>query len=75
MTRRGFSVTVQGDLEGDVLQRIGDTVRRLVLDQVAELDLAPPLREVPLGGAGSAGDAVDALLKRPGPIGLQMEQE
>ncbi|WP_031066274.1 hypothetical protein [Streptomyces sp. NRRL WC-3742] len=75
MTRQGLRVTVEGDLPHNVLERIGDSVRRAVLDEVAELDLAPPLREVPSGNAGSARDAVDALIHRPGPIGIVMAPE
>ncbi|MFI6151490.1 hypothetical protein ACIBCA_02200 [Kitasatospora sp. NPDC051170] len=75
MTRQGLRVTVQGDLPDAVLARIGDSVRRAVLDEVAELDLAPPLREVPSGRSGSGRDAVDALIDRPGPIGIVMAPE
>ncbi|KIF00355.1 hypothetical protein PL81_41690 [Streptomyces sp. RSD-27] len=42
-----MQVTVEGDLPPKTLERIADAVRRTVLDEVAELDLAPPLREVP----------------------------
>jgi hypothetical protein len=41
-------VRVDGDLPEDVLRRIGDAVRRTVLYEVASLDLAPTLHEVPL---------------------------
>ncbi|MFC9680360.1 hypothetical protein [Streptomyces sp. NPDC056948] len=47
MAKEGLQVTVQGDLPPKTLERISDAVRRTVLDEVAELDLAPPLREVP----------------------------
>ncbi|MFJ5197918.1 hypothetical protein ACIQCQ_38595 [Streptomyces sp. NPDC088394] len=46
MAKEGLRVTVQGDLPPSTLERIADAVRRTVLDEVAELDLAPPLREV-----------------------------
>ncbi|MFI9366131.1 hypothetical protein ACIG5E_34530 [Kitasatospora sp. NPDC053057] len=76
MAREGLRVTVQGDLPHDVLERIGDSVRRAVLDEVAELDLTPPLREVPFGNAKSpAHDAADALINRPGPVGIAMAPE
>ncbi|MEU9080358.1 hypothetical protein ACFYUY_37490 [Kitasatospora sp. NPDC004745] len=73
MAKEGLRVTVQGDLPHDVLERIGNAVRKAVLYEVAELDLVPPLREVPL--AGGARDAVDAVIHRPGPIGIQMAPE
>ncbi|MFG2439918.1 hypothetical protein [Streptomyces sp. NPDC048508] len=44
----GLRVTVEGDLPRDVMERIADTVRRTVLDEVATLDIAPQLREWPL---------------------------
>ncbi|MEV7779918.1 hypothetical protein [Kitasatospora sp. NPDC088351] len=58
-----------------MLERIGDAVRRAVLDEVAGLDLAPPPREAPFGNAGSPHDAVDASVWRPGPIGIVMAPE
>lgn len=42
MATGGCRVTVHGDLSPEVLERIGDSVRRAVLSEVAELDLAPP---------------------------------
>ncbi|MFH8386064.1 hypothetical protein ACH4E7_34955 [Kitasatospora sp. NPDC018058] len=78
MTREGLRVTVQGDLPHGVMERIGDSVRRAVLDEVAELDLAPPLVEVPFGEHHSPHnpvDAVDAVIRRPGPIGIVMAPE
>lgn len=42
----GLTVTVQGGLPDDVMRSLSDVVRQAVLAHVAELDLAPPLREV-----------------------------
>ncbi|MFE7106892.1 hypothetical protein ACFU98_09010 [Streptomyces sp. NPDC057575] len=75
MAIEGLRVTVHGDLPHEVLERIGDSVRRAVLNEVAELDLAPPLREVPFGNTDSPGDAVEELMQRPGPMGIAMAQE
>ncbi|MFE4974733.1 hypothetical protein ACFRAR_21825 [Kitasatospora sp. NPDC056651] len=46
MAKTGLRVAVQGDLPAKTMERIADAVRRTVLDEVAELDLAPPLHEV-----------------------------
>jgi hypothetical protein len=50
----GLRVTVEGDLPREVLERIGDAVRTTVLQEVAELDVAPALHEVPLEAADFA---------------------
>lgn len=47
----GLRVTVQGDLPREVMERIADTVRRAVLEEVAGLDIGPSLHEVPLDPA------------------------
>jgi hypothetical protein len=58
----GLRVTVEGDLPQEVLERVAEAVRQTALREVAELDLAPALHEVPLeaadfaGGGGRAGD-------------------
>ena len=44
----GLRVTVEGDLPREVLERIADAVRETTLREVAELDIAPDLQEVPL---------------------------
>ncbi|MER6501700.1 hypothetical protein ABT218_20455 [Streptomyces sp. NPDC001455] len=41
-------------------------MRRAVLDEVAELDLAPSLREVPFGNVDCPRDAVEEVMRRPG---------
>ncbi|MFC8393627.1 hypothetical protein [Streptomyces sp. NPDC057238] len=69
MAKDGLRVTVEGDLPAKTMERIADAVRQTVLDEVAGLDLAPPLREVAPGAAGSSvgsttgepGDALSAL--------------
>ncbi|MGW2183575.1 hypothetical protein ACWCXX_37260 [Streptomyces sp. NPDC001732] len=75
MAREGLRVTVLGDLQPEVLERIGDSVRRAVLNEVAELDLAPPLREVPFGNADPPRDAVEELMPWREPMGIAMAQE
>ncbi|KJS55125.1 hypothetical protein [Streptomyces rubellomurinus] len=75
MAKEGLRVTVQGDLPHEVLERIGEAVRRAVLSEVASLDLAHPLHEVPFGEHGGLRDAVEAVIKRPGPIGIVMAPE
>ncbi|RKT19378.1 hypothetical protein BX285_3835 [Streptomyces sp. 1114.5] len=59
MSKQGLKVSVQGDLPPKTMERIADAVRRTVLDEVAELDLAPPLREV----------APNEVAPKPGPLG------
>jgi hypothetical protein len=39
----GLRVTVQGDLPGDVMEKITDAVRQATLAVIAELDMAPSL--------------------------------
>ncbi|MEV8404268.1 hypothetical protein AB0R12_00280 [Streptomyces niveus] len=51
----GLTVTVQGGLPDEVMKSLSDAVRQAVLARVAELDLAPPLREV------STPDVLDSL--------------
>ncbi|MFD5463088.1 hypothetical protein ACFWIQ_09725 [Kitasatospora sp. NPDC127059] len=66
MAKEGLRVTVHGDLPAKTMERIADAVRRTVLDEVAELDLAPPLREVsPAEAAPKPGKPGDALIGLP----------
>lgn len=44
----GLRVLVEGDLPEEVLVKVSEAVRRAALEAVADLDLAPALREVPL---------------------------
>lgn len=75
MAKEGLRVTVQGDLPPSTLERIADAVRRTVLDEVAELDLAPPLREVtPAGRDPKPGQPDDALIRFPF-LGIILEPE
>lgn len=66
-------VLVEGDLPKDVMQKIGQSVRRAVLDTIAELDIAPPLVEKPLKAPGSRrnipGDPFEKVAIG-GPIGF-----
>ncbi|MFG2111273.1 hypothetical protein ACGFRB_01290 [Streptomyces sp. NPDC048718] len=71
MAKEGLRVTVQGDLPADTMERITDAVRRTVLDEVAELDLAPPLREVAPAEPGKPG----AVPPRPTIMGIILEPE
>ncbi|MFE4590552.1 hypothetical protein [Streptomyces laurentii] len=64
MAKEGLRVTVQGDLPADTMERIAAAVRRTVLDEVAELDIAPPLREVAPAERAAKPGQPDAL--RPG---------
>ena len=58
----GVRVTVQGSLPPEAMEKIANSVKRAVLAEVATLDLAPPLREVPITGPDNLGGAViDAL--------------
>ena len=50
----GLRVTVEGDLPREVLERVAEAVRQTTLKEVAELDLAPELKEVPLEPADFA---------------------
>ncbi|MFH8516834.1 hypothetical protein ACH4CE_17320 [Streptomyces gelaticus] len=75
MAREGLRVTIHGDLPPEVLERMGDSVRRAVLNEVAELDLAPPLPEAPFGNTDSPRDAVEALMPWREPMGIAMAQE
>ncbi|GAA2767461.1 hypothetical protein GCM10010103_65030 [Streptomyces paradoxus] len=75
MTKEGLRVTVQGDLPPETLKRIADAVRRTALNEVAELDLAPPLREVPpTQRAPRPGPSDDALSLFPF-LGIIFERE
>ncbi|MFJ6760758.1 hypothetical protein ACIQNK_37810 [Streptomyces sp. NPDC091273] len=75
MAKEGLQVTVQGDLPPKTLERISDAVRRTVLDEVAELDLAPPLREVPpTDPAPEPGQPDDVLIHFPF-LGIILERE
>ncbi|MFD8291100.1 hypothetical protein ACFXAO_16005 [Streptomyces lavendulae] len=66
MAKEGLRVTVQGDLPPKTLERIADAVRRTVLYEVAELDLAPPLTEVtPTEPAPKPGQLDDVLIRIP----------
>lgn len=60
MNSVGLRVTVQGDLPQEAMDRIAQSVSQTVLREVAELDIAPPLREVPFGGPESARAGADA---------------
>ncbi|MEU7020425.1 hypothetical protein ABZ990_07165 [Streptomyces sp. NPDC046203] len=71
MAKEGLRVTVQGDLPADAMERITDAVRRTVLDEVAELDLAPPLREADPGEPGKP----KAAPSRPPIMGIILEPE
>ncbi|MFD8979629.1 hypothetical protein [Streptomyces sp. NPDC059564] len=75
MPKAGLQVTVEGDLPPKTLERIADAVRRTVLDEVAELDLAPPLREVPPAEqAPEPGQPADVLMHFPF-LGIILEPE
>jgi hypothetical protein len=58
----GLRVTVQGGLPQEAMERIASSVRRAVLQEVAELDLAPPLRELPDGGPTGTGERRETSL-------------
>lgn len=73
----GLRVLVQGDLPADVMGRISAGVRAAVLSELAEIDIAPPIFEVPLHMAGKTtpplgagdedlGSEDDAELALPG---------
>lgn len=44
----GLRVTVEGTLPTEIMIRIADAVRQAVIVEIAEIDIAPPLHEVPL---------------------------
>jgi hypothetical protein len=54
----GVRAVVQGDLPDDVMQRIAAGVRRAVLHELAEVDLGPRLRQVPLQPAARPAEDV-----------------
>ncbi|BAU85152.1 lysR family transcriptional regulator [Streptomyces laurentii] len=75
MAKEGLRVTVQGDLPADTMERIAAAVRRTVLDEVAELDIAPPLREVAPAERTAKPGQPDAALPRPPIMGIIFEPE
>jgi hypothetical protein len=68
----GLRVTVQGDLPAEVMQRVADGVRRGVLRELAEIDLTPELREVPLD-SGVNRDFDEFGIKLPFLLGLVLK--
>lgn len=44
----GLKVIVQGDLPTEIMERVGASVRKAVLSELADADLAPDLKETPL---------------------------
>lgn len=57
----GFEVRVTGDLPRDILERLGTAVERAVLDEVAQLDIAPPLRIWPLSTTANSEFIAEGL--------------
>lgn len=47
---KGVRAVVQGDLPEEIMQRIATGVRRAVLHELADVDLGPRLRQLPLPG-------------------------
>ncbi|MDG6106448.1 hypothetical protein Daura_27185 [Dactylosporangium aurantiacum] len=45
---KGVRAVVQGDLPDEIMQRIAAAVRRAVLHELADVDLGPRLRQLPL---------------------------
>ncbi|MEV4514395.1 hypothetical protein AB0K00_36220 [Dactylosporangium sp. NPDC049525] len=45
---KGVRAVVQGDLPEEIMERIAVAVRRTVLHELADVDLGPRLRQVPL---------------------------
>ena len=64
----GVRAVVQGDLPDEIMERIAASVRRAVLHELADVDLGPRLRQIPLQpvrpaptGDGTTQDAPDDL--------------
>jgi hypothetical protein len=55
----GLRVLVQGDLPADVMRRVGAAVRAAALAELAEIDIAPALFEVPWPAPSKPGPDVD----------------
>jgi hypothetical protein len=56
---QGVRVTVESDLPEEVVARLADAVRATVLQEVAQLDLAPALHQVPLESSDFSADVED----------------
>lgn len=66
----GVRAVVQGDLPADVMERIAASVRKAVLQELADVDLGPRLKPVPLQPAQPAADRDLTALPQPDDLAL-----
>ena len=52
----GVRAVVQGDLPAEIMERVAASVRKAVLHELADVDLGPRLKQVPLQPAQPAAD-------------------